>query len=98
MTDAPTGIAPAIRDLKRMIEDALAAARSGQMIETDLLTMRIAVLCDALAEADRGEAVKHKPLIGELAQRLGELDDALRRQNVDLQLNIAQLQKSLGGT
>ncbi len=85
----------AIADLLREMVIVVEAANDGQLIELDIVAMRITVLCDALAESnDEARGLWRKEL-GDLSKALAVLDTVLRKQNVQLQLNIEQLRKQL---
>lgn len=89
------GLGRAIAGLLREIVAVVEAAHGGQLIELDMLAMRITVLCDALHEA--GAEAKghwHKEL-RDLNTALAVLDAVLRKQNVQLLLNIEQLRRHL---
>jgi hypothetical protein len=90
-----SGLGRAIADLLREMVAVVEAANDGQLIELDMVAMRITVLCDALAEASPdARGLWHKEL-GDLSKALAVLDTVLRKQNVQLQLNIEQLRKQL---
>jgi len=92
---AASGLGRAIADLLREIVAVVEAANDGQLIELDIVAMRITVLCDALANAgDEARGLWRKEL-GDLGKALAVLDTVLRKQNVQLQLNIEQLRKQL---
>jgi hypothetical protein len=84
-----------IAELAAMIVDAREMADSGQLVELDLLAMRIAVVCDAVASLAPDLA---KPLRPALEAALGEVDRleyTLRRRNVDLTLDLEQADRRL---
>jgi hypothetical protein len=90
-----SGLGRAIADLLREIVAVVEAANGGQLIELDMVAMRVTVLCDALAEAgDEARGLWRKEL-GDLSKALAVLDAVLRKQNVQLQLNIEQLRRQL---
>jgi hypothetical protein len=90
-----SGLGRAITDLLREIVAVVEAANGGQLIEFDILAMRITVLCDALRDAG-AEAKGHwRKELGDLNSALAVLDAVLRKQNVQLLLNIEQLRKHL---
>jgi hypothetical protein len=92
---AASGLGRAIADLLREMVAVVEAANDGQLIELDIVAMRITVLCDALAEAgDEARGLWRKEL-GDLGKALAVLDTVLRKQNVQLQLNIEQLRRQL---
>lgn len=88
-------LATAIAELAAMINETTVMAESGQLVELDLLAMRIAVLCDAVASL---EVEKARPLRRALEKLMGELDRldyTLRRRNVDLSLDLQQADRRL---
>lgn len=88
-------LASAIAELSIMINDTRVMAEAGQLVELDLLAMRIAVLCDAIGSLSKDVA---KPLRSALETLMGELDRldyALRRCNVDLSLDLEQADRRL---
>lgn len=93
--EGASGLGRAIAELLREIVAVVEAAHQGQLIEFDILAMRITVLCDTLRDA--GPEAKghwHKEL-RDLNSALAVLDAVLRKQNVQLLLNIEQLRKHL---
>ena len=92
---ATSGLGRAIAGLLREIVAVVEAANDGQLIELDMVAMRITVLCDALAESgDEARGLWRKEL-GDLGKALAVLDAVLRKQNVQLLLNIEQLRRQL---
>lgn len=84
-----------IIDLHREIVAAVDAANDGQLIDLDVIALRITVLCDALGGAGTdGTRVWVKEL-RDLSTALAVLDTILRKQNVHVQLNIEHLRKHL---
>jgi hypothetical protein len=92
---AASGLGRAIADLLREMVVVVEAANDGQLIELDMVAMRITVLCDALAEAGPDARGLWRKELGDLSKALAVLDTVLRKQNVQLQLNIEQLRKQL---
>jgi hypothetical protein len=92
---AVSGLGRAIADLLREMVVVVEAANDGQLIELDMVAMRITVLCDALAEAGPDAHGLWRKELGDLSKALAVLDTVLRKQNVQLQLNIEQLRKQL---
>lgn len=92
---AASGLGRAIADLLREMVTVVEAANDGQLIELDIVAMRITVLCDALAEAGPEAHGLWSKELGDLSKALAVLDTVLRKQNVQLQLNIEQLRKQL---
>jgi hypothetical protein len=92
---AASGLGRAIADLLREMVVVVEAANDGQLIELDIVAMRITVLCDALSEAGPDARGLWRKELGDLSKALAVLDTVLRKQNVQLQLNIEQLRKQL---
>jgi hypothetical protein len=84
-----------ITDLHREIVAALDAANDGQLIDLDIIALRITVLCDALAGAGKNAAGGWVDELRDLSTALAVLDTILRKQNVHVQLNIEQLRKHI---
>lgn len=92
---ATAGLGRAITGLLREIVAVVEAAHEGQLIEFDMLAMRITVLCDALAAAGPEARGHWRKELGDLHAALAVLDAVMRKQNVQLLLNIEQLRKHL---
>jgi hypothetical protein len=90
-----SGLGQAIAELLREIVAVVDAAHAGQLIEFDMLAMRITVLCDALAAAGPEARGHWRQELADLNTGLAVRDVVLRKQNVQLQLNIEQLRKHL---
>ena len=84
-----------ISDLHREIVAAVDAANDGQLIDLDVVGLRITVLCDALGSAGKDAAKSWVRELRDLSTALAVLDTILRKQNVHVQLNIEQLRKHL---
>jgi hypothetical protein len=84
-----------ITDLHREIVAALDAANEGQLIDLDVIGLRITVLCDALATAGKDAAGAWVEELRDLSTALAVLDTVLRKQNVHVQLNIEHLRKHI---
>jgi hypothetical protein len=86
-----------ISRLAEMIDGARQMTEAGQMVELDVLAMKIAVLTDALnAGAPSGE--RPSPLVKRLealVKSLNQLELALRKRNVNLALDLQQADKRL---
>jgi len=86
-----------IDQLSEMIDGARRMTEAGQMVELDVLAMKIAVLTDALnTGAPIGE--RPSPLVKRLealVKSLNQLDLALRKRNVNLALDLQQADKRL---
>lgn len=92
---ATSGLGRAIAGLLREIVAVVEAANDGQLIELDMVAMRVTVLCDALAEAGDEARGHWRKELGDLSKALAVLDAILRKQNVQLQLNIEQLRRQI---
>ncbi len=84
-----------ITDLHREIVAALDAANDGQLIDLDVIALRITVLCDALGGAGKEAAGAWVRELRDLNTALAVLDTVLRKQNVHVQLNIEHLRKHI---
>jgi hypothetical protein len=84
-----------ITDLHREIVAAVDAANEGQLIDLDVIGLRITVLCDALSGAGPDAIRAWVKELRDLSTALAVLDTILRKQNVHVQLNIEQLRKHL---
>jgi hypothetical protein len=78
-----------------MINDTRVMAEAGQLVELDLLAMRVAVLCDAVGSLTIDTAKPLRPALETLMGELDRLDYALRRRNVDLSLDLEQADRRL---
>ena len=84
-----------IDQLGQMIDGAQRMAQAGQMVELDVLAMKIAVLTDALVA---NKADRPSPLVAKLeglAASLDRLEIALRKRNVNLALDLQQADRRL---
>ncbi|WP_374308433.1 hypothetical protein [Dongia sp.] len=88
-------LASAIAELAAMINETKIAAEAGQLVELDLLAMRIAVLCDAVGSLQLDKARLLRSALETLMTELDHLDFALRRRNVDLSLDLQQADRRL---
>lgn len=84
-----------IGELAEMIDVATVLAHRGEQVELDLLTMRVAVLCDAIAGADRTEVQAFRPDLEDMLIHLDLLENAVRRQRVHLALNLESADRRL---
>ena len=86
-----------IDQLAEMIDGARQMTEAGQMVELDVLALKIAVLTDALnAGAPTGE--RPSPLVKRLEallKSLNQLEIELRKRNVNLTLDLQQADKRL---
>ena len=84
-----------IADLHREIVAAVDSANEGQLIDLEVIALRITVLCDALGGAGRDAAGAWAKELRDLSTALAVLDTILRKQNVHVQLNIEHLRKHI---
>ncbi|HWT97141.1 MAG TPA: hypothetical protein VN229_05980 [Terriglobales bacterium] len=85
----------AIQELMGLFDMANELARRGEQVNIDLLAMRVAVLCDAICDADPAIG---RPFRGDLEALLGHLDmleATLRRERVQLALNVEAADRRL---
>jgi hypothetical protein len=101
MTGTGHQIEESIDQLAAMIEGAQQMAESGQIVELDVLAMKIAVLTDALTDngqRDKGEVERPNPLLPRLEhlmEALSHLELTLRKRNVNLALDLQQADRRL---
>jgi hypothetical protein len=96
MTATGHQIEESIDQLAAMIEGAKQMAETGQMVELDVLALKIAVLTDALA--DKEEVERPNPLVPKLehlVEALTHLELTLRKRNVNLALDLEQADRRL---
>jgi hypothetical protein len=84
-----------IADLHREIVAAVDAANDGQLIDLEVIALRITVLCDALGSAGPDATRPWLKELRDLSTALAVLDTILRKQNVHVQLNIEHLRKHI---
>ena len=94
-TLSASALGRSITDLHREIVTAVDAANDGQLIDLDVIGLRITVLCDALAGAGSDGAAAWVGELRDLSKALAVLDTILRKQNVHVQLNIEHLRKHI---
>jgi hypothetical protein len=94
-TPSESALGRSIADLHREIVAALDAANDGQLIDLDVIALRITVLCDALGGAGKEAAGAWVRELRDLSTALAVLDTVLRKQNVHVQLNIEHLRKHI---
>jgi len=79
-----------------MIEGAQQMAESGQMVELDVLALKIAVLTDALnGKEDVERPNPLVPRLEHLMEALSHLELTLRKRNVNLALDLQQADRRL---
>lgn len=85
----------AIAELTSLFDIASDFARRGEQVNIDLLAMRVAVLCDAICDTDPEIS---RPFRGDLEKLLGHLnllENTLRRERVQLALNVEAADRRL---
>ena len=92
---AGSALGRSISDLHREIVAAVDAANDGQLIDLEVIALRITVLCDALASAGREATRAWIKELRDLSTALAVLDTILRKQNIHVQLNIEHLRKHI---
>ena len=101
MTATGHQIEDSIDQLAAMIEGAQQMAEAGQIVELDVLALKIAVLTDALTDNSRGnkEDVERPnpllPRLEHLVEALNHLELTLRKRNVNLALDLQQADRRL---
>ncbi|WP_119301953.1 hypothetical protein [Dongia deserti] len=94
-THSASALGRSIIDLHREIVTAVDAANDGQLIDLDVVALRITVLCDALSGAGKDAAGTWVGELRDLSKALAVLETILRKQNVHIQLNIEHLRKHI---
>jgi len=101
MTATGHQIEDSIDQLAAMIEGAQQMAEAGQIVELDVLALKIAVLTDALTDnsrGDKGDVERPNPLLPRLEhllEALNHLELTLRKRNVNLALDLQQADRRL---
>ena len=101
MTATGHQIEESIEQLAAMIEGAQQMAEAGQLVELDVLALKIAVLTDALNDAGgagKEEIERPNPLLPRLehlVEALNHLELTLRKRNVNLALDLQQADRRL---
>src|SRR4051812_23224976 len=96
MTTTGHQLEESIEQLAAMIEGAQQMAEAGQIVELDVLAMKIAVLTDALA--DKEDVERPNPMVAKLehlVEALNHLELTLRKRNVNLALDLQQAERLL---
>lgn len=88
-------LADSADQLAVMIAAARKMAESGQVVELDLLAMRIAVLTDTINDLHPETSKSIRPKLEALVDGLNGLEYSLRKQNVNLTLDLEQADKRL---
>ena len=84
-----------IEQLGAMIDGAQRLTEDGQMVELDVLAMKIAVLTDALAGKRDDRPSPLAARLEALVKALDRLEIALRKRNVHLALDLQQADRRL---
>ncbi len=95
MTAMHDQLSESAAQLAEMIEGARRLADAGQVVELDLLAMRIAVLSDAINDLHPEAARPIRPRLEALVEGLNRLEYSLRKQKVNLTLDLEQADKRL---
>ena len=100
MTATAHPLEDSIDQLAAMIEGAKQMAEAGQLVELDVLALKIAVLTDALNDTSGGKDAGRSPnplvaKLEHLMQSLDHLEIALRKRNVNLALDLQQADRRL---
>jgi hypothetical protein len=96
MTATGHQLEESIDQLAAMIEGAKQMAEAGQIVELDVLAMKIAVLTDALG--DKPAVDRPNPMVPKLERLMTSLDHlemTLRKRNVNLALDLQQADRRL---
>jgi hypothetical protein len=100
MTAIAHPLEDSIDQLAAMIEGAKQMAEDGQLVELDVLALKVAVLTDALNDnpGDKDAAERPNPpraKLEHLMRSLDHLEIALRKRNVNLALDLQQADRRL---
>ena len=96
MTATGHQIEESIEQLAAMIEGAQQMAEAGQIVELDVLALKMTVLTDALSGKE--EVKRPNPLVPRLehlVEALNHLELTLRKRNVNLALDLQQADRRL---
>jgi hypothetical protein len=96
MTATGHQLEDSIEQLAVMIEGAQQMAEAGQLVELDVLALKIAVLTDALN--DKEEVDRPNPLLPRLehlVEAVNHLELTLRKRNVNLALDLQQADRRM---
>jgi hypothetical protein len=94
--DSPHELDQSIDGLAEMIDEARRLAETGQVVELDVLAMRIAVLSDALATGGKSPGKqRYIARLEHLIDALNKLEIAVRKGNVNLALDLQQADRRL---
>jgi hypothetical protein len=97
MNTAHHDLEASIDQLAEMVDGAKRMSESGQMVELDVLALKIAVLTDALTGKGH-DAERPNPLVAKLellVASLNQLEFALRKGRVNLTLDMQQADRRL---
>jgi hypothetical protein len=96
MTATGHQIEESIEQLAAMIEGAQQMAEAGQIVELDVLALKMTLLTDALSGKE--EVERPNPLVPRLehlVEALNHLELTLRKRNVNLALDLQQADRRL---
>jgi hypothetical protein len=85
----------AIKELIGLFDVASDLARRGEQVNIDLLAMRVAVLCDAINQADPEASRPFQPDLEQLLGHLNLLENTMRRERVQLALSVEAADRRL---
>jgi hypothetical protein len=88
-----TGVAAAIDELLALTERTITATKLGQVVETDLLSMRIGIIAEALRHSDKTVARQWLGSLNILNDRLAELSIILDDQRSKMSAQIGERAK-----
>lgn len=78
----------AIHEMANMINQARLMIEAGELVELDLISMRIAVLCDAIISLPLEKSRNLLSKLEAIMTEINRLEYILRRRNVDLSLEL----------
>ena len=85
----------AIQELIGLFDMASDLARRGEQVNVDLLAMRVAVLCDAICNADPAVGRSYRADLEALLGHLNMLESTLLRERVQLALSVEAADRRL---
>jgi hypothetical protein len=85
----------AIQELIGLFDIAGDLARRGEQVNIDLLAMRVAVLCDAISDADPSMGRPYRADLEALLGHLNMLESTLLRERVQLALSVEAADRRL---
>lgn len=85
----------AIHEMANMINQARMMIEAGELVELDLLSMRVAVLCDAIISLPLEKSRNLRSKLEAIMTEINKLEYIVRRQNVDLSLELQSADRRL---